>query len=184
MSEASLPVRGFLSFDEAPRGRAASASSVLMRAHHRRVDTGHPIQLTGGIGVSLHRGEHPGPGAVARPPVQPLPRRLPRPETLRQIPPRRPGPIPPRDRLDHLPMLTPPATATRRPIRQQRLDPRPRHITEHTSPGHERIVVDTPANIRETRPRRDTHGAGFTTAQAVTVETLLTLGLVTVIMCT
>jgi hypothetical protein len=49
---------------------------------------------------------------------------------------------------------TPPATATRRPIRQQRLDPRPRHITEHTSSDHERIVADTAANIRETRPRR------------------------------
>jgi hypothetical protein len=59
----------------------------------------------------------------------PLPYRLPWTETLREVPPGDPGPIPIDDPLHHLTIITPrPGTTDR--LRHQRLDPSPRHLTE------------------------------------------------------
>ena len=55
--------------------------------------------------------------------------RLPDPEPLRQIPPRAPGPGPEEDPIDHHPVVIPPVPWPRM-HRQQRLQPRPLHISQ------------------------------------------------------
>src|SRR5690606_5433543 len=63
----------------------------------------------------------------------PLVRRLPWAVLGRHVAPRRPGAQPPQDRVDHLPVITPAPTTPGRD-RQQRLDPRPRRVSQLTTP--------------------------------------------------
>src|SRR3954468_22618053 len=71
----------------------------------------------------------------------------------RNIPPWRPGPGPPQDPVDHLPVIVPPAPAARRPVRQQRLQPDPLRISQVMTIEHRPALPNPPAKIGETRPR-------------------------------
>src|SRR3954451_10255468 len=70
----------------------------------------------------------------------------------RHIPPWRPGPGPPQDPVDHLPVIVPPAAAARRPVRQQRLQPDPLRISQIVTIEHRPGLPTPPAKIGETRP--------------------------------
>ena len=89
------------------------------------------LRLAGG-GVHPYRGEHRRVGAVLRPAAVSFPHGLPRPELLRQIPPWRPGPKPPRNAFQGAPVIVPRPSATARPAGQDRLDHRPQLIRDHT----------------------------------------------------
>src|SRR4051812_17565001 len=52
------------------------------------------------------------------------------------IPPRRSRPGPPQDPVDHLPVIVPPTSPTRRPVRQQRLQSRPLCISQIVTIEH------------------------------------------------
>src|SRR3954452_25123202 len=153
---AGSPISGsgqeLLSFDGAPRalpgrrallrvigrdgGRVAAAPPrarpVLMAPHHCGIDRDQPVKLPGRVGVGLGAGQQLRPRAIGAPPAQPLVGGLPRAEPLGQLTPRRTGPVLPGDRLDHLPVIAPPATPPARRGRQQRLHPRPRRIRHHS----------------------------------------------------
>ncbi|CCA60688.1 hypothetical protein SVEN_7402 [Streptomyces venezuelae ATCC 10712] len=55
---------------------------------------------------------------------------FPRAKVLGPVHPRRSGVVLEHDRVDHLPVTTPPSNPLRSPVRQQRLDPRPRDISQ------------------------------------------------------
>src|SRR5215207_6471195 len=101
---------------------------MLMGSGDRGVDRDDPLQVRDRVGVTLQLEQHPIPGAVLGPPVETPPDRLPGREIAGQVPPRRPGPEPPADRLDHRTMLTPPPTPSWSTVREQRLDPIPHLI--------------------------------------------------------
>src|SRR3954466_1237554 len=67
-------------------------------------------------------------------------------------PPRRSRPGPPQDPVDHLPVIVPPTSPTRRPVRQQRLQPRPPCISQIVSIEHKTGLPRRPVKIGETRP--------------------------------
>src|SRR3954470_2908246 len=71
----------------------------------------------------------------------------------RNTPPWRPGPGPPQDPVDHLPVIVPTAAAARRPVRQQRLQPDPLRISQIVTIEHRPGLPNPPAQIGETRPR-------------------------------
>src|ERR687897_3453175 len=75
------------------------------------------------------------------------------PVAVRHVPPRRPGPGPPQDPVDHLPVIAPPASAARRPVRQQRLQPGPLPISQIVTIEHKPALPNPPVKIGETRPR-------------------------------
>src|SRR3954470_13098449 len=70
----------------------------------------------------------------------------------RNTPPWRPGPGPPQDPVDHLPVIVPTAAAARRPVRQQRLQPDPLRISQIVTIEHRPGLPNPPAKIGETRP--------------------------------
>src|SRR3954464_14971146 len=72
----------------------------------------------------------------------------------RNIPPWRPGPGPPQDPVDHLPVIVPPAAAARRPVRTHRLQPDPLRISQIVTIEHRPGLPNPPAKIGETRPNR------------------------------
>src|SRR3954449_940517 len=84
---------------------------------------------------------------------------LPRPELLGQVPPRRPGPIPPGDRFEHLAMVTPPPAPTWGPVGQQRLEPRPHLVGDHRA-THIKILSEPIPMIHQTRSSRPDRGRG------------------------
>src|SRR3982751_1837460 len=73
----------------------------------------------------------------------------------RNIPPWRPGPGPPQDPVDHLPVIVPTASAARRPVRQHRLQPDPLRISQIVTIEHRPGLPNPPAKIGETRPSLD-----------------------------
>src|SRR5687767_4582563 len=149
------PIRGFrrefLSFGDAPRaphrlrgylrivgrhGRRVAADPpgggpVLVHPHDGGVHRDQPVQLPGGVGLGLIASQQLGPRAIGAPASQSLIGGLPGPEPLGQLPPRCTGAVLPADRLDHLPVITPPPTPTTRRGRLQRRHPRPRLIGDH-----------------------------------------------------
>jgi hypothetical protein len=92
-----------------------------------------PVQITCGVGVSLELTLAPGPGAVLLPHGEPVITRLERPVPLRDLTPLRAVLGPPQDPVDHLPVITPPATTLRDRARRQRLQPSPLLISQITS---------------------------------------------------
>src|SRR3954464_5563732 len=68
------------------------------------------------------------------------------------IPPRRSRPGPPQDPVDHLPVIVPPTSPTRRPVRQQRLQSRPLCISQIVTIEHKTGLPGRPVKIGETRP--------------------------------
>src|SRR5690606_16101358 len=98
--------------------------AVLVHAHDRRVDRRHPVQLATLMRQGLHFLEHTHPDALLGPPVEVLVDRVPVSEPLRDVPPRRTGPVPPRGRLDYRTTLDRRATGCLRK-REQRANHSP-----------------------------------------------------------
>ncbi len=166
----------FLSFDPAPcvtRGRRRSrhqrhqplrrhvlgwvvpgSSRVPVRPDHGRVHANRPLRPGVAVTTGLQRRQDHLPGAIGGPAPMPPMQGSEVPIAARHIPPRRPGPGPPQDPVDHLPVIVPPASAARRPVRQQRLQPKPLHISQIMTIEHEPGLPNPPLKIGETRPRR------------------------------
>jgi hypothetical protein len=98
--------------DVTPHDLRHTAASLAV-ASGAIVKSVQPVQLPGRVGIGLGTGQQLGPRAISTPPGQLLVGRLPRAEPLGQLPPRRTGPVLPADRLDHLPVITPPPTPRR-----------------------------------------------------------------------
>src|SRR5207248_9626162 len=109
---------------------------VLMGTGDGRVNAHVPRDQTHRIGLTLQPGQDPRPGAITLPaPVQPV-HRTPVPVTVRHVPPRRPGPYPPPDPVNQLPLAP-----LRRPtpllaLRQQRFQHRPLPVGQVEPPRH------------------------------------------------
>src|SRR5690606_16365851 len=111
----------------------AGSRRMVMSPHVRGVDREHPLDLPDRVVLDLHLVQDLVPGTVRGPQPQPLVRRLPWAVLGRHVAPRRPGAPPPQARVDHLPVITPAPTTPGRD-RQQRLDPRPRRVSQLTTP--------------------------------------------------
>src|SRR5512140_1381923 len=70
----------------------------------------------------------------------------------RKITPGSTSPGPPQTRVDDQPVIHPPAATPRRPVRQQRLQPRPFLIGQIMTIKHGKVLPAHPLKIRETRP--------------------------------
>src|SRR3954453_12070564 len=70
----------------------------------------------------------------------------------RNVPPWRPRPGPPQDSVDHLPVIVPPASAARRPVRQQRLQPGPLRVGQIVTIAPGPGLAAPPVKIGETHP--------------------------------
>ena len=70
----------------------------------------------------------------------------------RKITPGSASPGPPQHAVDDQPVIHPPAATPRRPIRQQRLQPRPFLIGQIMTIKHDKVLPPHPLKIRETRP--------------------------------
>lgn len=107
---------------------------MLVRPDHARVDRDHPLDLADRIVLDDHLVQDLLPGAVRGPQSQPFMCGLPGAVPFGQVTPRCTGAQLPQDRVDHLPMITPPPTPAR--YRQQRFNPRPRPIRQFTPTCH------------------------------------------------
>ena len=116
----------------------AGTGRSLMRPHHRRINTDNPFHRSAVV-LYLYRRKDLVPRTVSRPPPQPLMRGLPRPITLRNIPPRRTRTQLPQDRVDHHSVITPPTTTTHI-HRQHRRNRRPSSISQLTTTNHTTII--------------------------------------------
>src|ERR1035438_8281719 len=96
-----------------------------------------PLQLSCSMRLTLQSRKQPVPGAVLGPPVETPPNRLPGGEIRWQVTPRGTGPKPPTDRLDDGPVIAPPTTSPRPPVRKQPLDPSPHLISHHLCTAHD-----------------------------------------------
>src|SRR6516162_1842188 len=106
---------------------------MLMRPHHRGVGRDRPRPARGLVAPGPQPVQDHLPGPVPGPAAMPVIDRLPVAEAFRQVAPRAPGPGPEEDPVDHQPVIIPPVPLPRMP-RQQRLQPRPFHITEVMPP--------------------------------------------------
>jgi hypothetical protein len=95
--------------------------SVLTSPDDRGVDGNDPVEAAFGVGLGEQGCEDLLPGAVGGPLPQAVVGALPRAEVPGQVHPRRAGAVLERDRVDHLPVITPPPSPLRCPVRQQRL---------------------------------------------------------------
>src|SRR6266480_3375764 len=96
-----------------------------------------------------------------------FPQGLPRPELRGHIPPGGTRAEPPRDRLQHLPVITPPPPPAALIRGQHRLDQLPQLISDHTSSDHSPIIGGATRDLWETRPRRRTRAPLRQAAPAV-----------------
>src|SRR5438876_11711285 len=70
----------------------------------------------------------------------------------RKITPGSTSPGPPQHAVDEQPVIHPPAATPRRPIRQQRLQPRPFLSGQIMTSKHDKVLPAHPLKIHETRP--------------------------------
>lgn len=131
-----------------------------MNTRDGRVDRDDPVDLPSSVRLLLHLGQQHLPRAIFSPPVEPLVDRIPLPEPLRHIPPRRPSPVFPRDPLNSEPMIRPrPRAASGR--RHQRLYHGPQPVRDLLSRHRSRL----------TQPRSkplDQHGLALECANRAT----------------
>jgi len=130
--------------DRCPFLRAPAA--VLVSAHDGGVHKHGPADIVVHVGLGHQGGEHPLPGAVDGPHPQPVVHAPPVAEPLRQVHPLGTGLELEGDRVDHLTMVPPAATPTRRPVRKQRLDPRPLRISQRHTRTNDRPIQTKPAS--------------------------------------
>lgn len=125
-----------------------------MDTSDRGIHRDHPVELAIGIRQRLHPLQHPSPHAYLRPPVEVLVDRVPVPEPLRHVPPRRTSTEPPGGRLNHHTALHRRPT-TGQPRWEQRADHSPSlvrdHITRHDTqprrPNTEQALATRPRSI-------------------------------------
>src|SRR5882757_5132428 len=72
----------------------------------------------------------------------------------RKITPGSTSPGPPQHAVDDQPVIHPPAATPRRPVRQQRLQPRPFLSGQIMTIKHNKVLPAHPLKIHETRPSR------------------------------
>ena len=123
-----------------------------MGSGHRGVHADLPGDQPFGVGSGRQGGEDLAPGAVALPAAKQPVHRLPRPVAGRHIPPRRPGPGPPADPIDQLPLAPGGWPAGLLAGGQQRLQPGPLFVGEvASSPARS---ISRGISTFETGPRR------------------------------
>jgi hypothetical protein len=110
---------------------------VLVGADDGGVDRDVPVDLACGVGCGLDLLEQTLPCPVCGPQPVAFIDGLPRTETFGQVTPLHPRPHPVQNPVDHLPMITPPAT-TSVADRQERPQPFPLGISQITPP-HDHI---------------------------------------------
>jgi hypothetical protein len=71
---------------------AGKCRAMLVDTHDRGINGRNPVQVTERLGPGLDVFEHPRPITVFGPTVKVLEHRVPVPEALGKVPPRRPGP--------------------------------------------------------------------------------------------
>lgn len=130
---------------------------VLVCAHDGGVDRDHPVEVAFGVGLSEQGGEDLLPRAVGGPLPQPVVGALPRAEVLGQVHPRCASAVLERDRVDHLPVIAPPPTPPRGPVRQQRLDAGPLGVSQRHTQTNDPM-------IRKKRPSSTSLGSGSDSA--------------------
>lgn len=116
-----------------------SVAPCWMHSSDRGVDRDDPVDPPGCVGLLLHLGQQLLPGAVLGPPVEPLIDRVPLPEPVRHVPPRRPGALLPSHALDSEPAIGPwPRPAGHR--RHQRLHDGPYPVRDLASRHRSRLT--------------------------------------------
>lgn len=136
---------------------------MLVGTHHaaidKHLDLGGSIQRVGPPG-NLGMLKDPIERPIGRPPPKPVETGLPRPIALRNLAPRRSGVHMPQDPVEHRAMISPPTTAPRFSRRQQRLDMRPRLISQFIPSDHlpttDNDPSPTPPKVRTSSPIRQT----------------------------
>src|SRR5690606_20143576 len=118
---------------------------MLMHPRDRGVDGDHPLDLTGGVSELVDLGEQSLPGTVSGPPVEPLVDRVPLPEPLRNVPPRRAGAVLPHHALERATVIRPRPTR-RLDRRQHRLQHSP-HLIRNLATRHEAKTPRTAPRI-------------------------------------
>ena len=118
---------------------ACESRTVLMHACDRGVDRHDPVDLPRRVGLLLHLGKQLLPGAILGPPVEPLVDRVPLPEPLRHVPPRRTGSVLPRHSLDRKAVIRPRPRPPRR-HRHQRLQHGPHLVRDLVSRHRSRLA--------------------------------------------
>lgn len=145
--------------DERERSAAAIGGEMSLRG---RSAAGALLAGPGGvlmgtddrIGLCKERDEDLRPGAVGSPHPQPVVGTLSGPEALGQVHSRSPGAVLERDRVDHLPVIPPPPTPLRCPVRQQRLDACPLGVSQRHASTNGPMI----GKRRSSRPRRQSAG--------------------------
>jgi hypothetical protein len=125
------------------RSRSApftSTGGVLVGPHDAGIDLRPPVQIPAGVRVGAQPLLDRRPSAVVFPLREPVVTSFPRPGTLRDLVPLRTVLDPPQDSVDHLAVITPPATTLRKHARQQRLETIPLQISQITS--HNTATID------------------------------------------
>jgi len=125
-----------------------------MRPDHRRVDPHRPLPALVAVTPRPQPVQDLLPRAITRPATMPRVHRLPVPVERRQIPPRRPRPGPPQHPVHHRPVIGPPPTPTRRPIRQQRLQTLPLSVGQIMTIKHGEDLPHPNIKILQTHPSR------------------------------
>ena len=111
-----------------------------MHAHDAGIDLGIPVQVPGCVRVCLQLLLDLRPGAVLFPPGEPVVAGFAWPVTIRDLLPLRAVRDSPQDPVDHLPVITPPATTLRPHARKQRFQPCPFLISQ--IPSHDLPTID------------------------------------------
>src|SRR5664279_471039 len=114
-----------------------------------RHQTRRPRITDGRLGAD--RVEHRPVRPIQRPALVTFPHRLPSPELLGQVTPRRAGTEPPRNGFQSLAMIVPGTPAPPSPARQNRLDDSPQRIRDHARSKHAPIITRPPPKIWQTR---------------------------------
>jgi len=153
----------FLSFDKSPcvtgRVRAMLVGAVRPLCH-RGINRHFPVDQPGNICLGRQRAKDPVPGPVATVTAVAFPHRLPRPEMLRQIPPRDPSPIPVNDSLGHETVILERSTQLSPRLRHQRSNTLPLGIRQHCITRiHHSILPTQHPNHWETGPSASRQGS-------------------------
>lgn len=126
---------------------------MLVNPGDRGVHRHRPVQLTGPVTGPLDRGEDLRPGPILRPVREPTVDRVPVPEPLGDVPPRRTRAEPPHDPLQRAAHIQDRA-ADAPPHREQRCEHRPRLVRDLLPERHPPRLAETdPESPLPTRPR-------------------------------
>src|SRR6218665_23764 len=114
-----------------------------MRTVHRGVHAHRPVDRVRSTRIAQQAGMDPIPSAITRVGAVTLPQRLPRPELVWHVPPRRPRPEPEDDAFHDPPIIPERAAPPSHRGRRQRLNPHPLSIRQNNRPRHESSIPHT-----------------------------------------